>query len=191
MNLNIYEKSAIILTGILFASAIAYNVCKPKNTFPFNNANINLSVIDEYKMPEHMREISQALNSFKDLYDTDEIIFTYGYTPLAIEKDKSEKFHNKLTQALEEAHLNNYKVVPYKNYEQALLQAQEANGKDVEACSRFNPGEEDLETIIKVTEDCLRATCVIDMKNNKYYTISRDIPFIIEKLEELNPPQKI
>lgn len=183
------EKTIIIILIILIIGAI----CSIYKRVQLNLENKKLSsfivsVENETKLPPNIRELSKKYNAYEELYSSDQKTFVYGYDRNSFDKKYDEKFHKKLSERLKAENLN-YRYFAIEKWEERSSNIEGENRQLMgQTCS--DPSKNDLMTVLDISNDCISNSCIIDMKNHKYITISRDIDFIIKTLKKYNPPEK-
>ena len=187
MKFGICEK---ITVGIVIILAL----CATYNIFGMIKAqryreSLYVPTAEEIELPANITQLSKKYNVYTDLYNSDEPILTYGYAKHAILKKLGPKFHQELLSRLEQENID-FKVVPYKNWQKYDDQIEIDNvavyDGDDSKCLMENPSVQELDSVRDISTDCLRNACIIDVEQNKYILISRNIDFIIEQLKEYN-----
>ncbi|MGN0031303.1 MAG: hypothetical protein ACI37Q_05040 [Candidatus Gastranaerophilaceae bacterium] len=187
MKFGICEKITIGILVILVLCA-AYNIFGMVKAQRYKESLYGPTT-DELELPANITQLSKKYNVYTDLYNSDKPILTYGYAKHAIVKKLGSKFHKELQSRLEQENLD-FKVVSYKNWRQYDEQIEEDNaavyGGDDSKCLMENPSVQELDSVRDISTNCLRNACIIDVKQNKYILMDRDIDFIIEQIKEYN-----
>ncbi len=142
---------------------------------------------EEIELPTNISQLSKKYNVYTDLYNSDKPILVYGYAKYALVKKMGTKFHKELQSRLEQENLD-FKVVTYKNWQQYDEQIEEDNAAiyegDESKCLMENPSVQELDSIRDLSTNCLLNACIIDVKQNKYILMDRNVDFITAQVKE-------
>lgn len=188
MKLNKYEKiiTGIIAIIILYSGILGYS--RYKTMIQFNHLQAYINTTEEHNMGNDIPELSKKYQAYENIYNSDKPIFIYGYNTHTFDKEDGLIFHEELTKKLENETIN-YKVISFKNWEDLHEELRVKYDPNSEGCTMESPDQTELNKILKLTSSCLINSCIIDSKAKKYYTISRDIDYIVSVLKESYPPK--
>lgn len=188
MKLNKYEKiiTGIIAIIILYSGISAFNRYKSMKQFAIVSTLVNIT--EEHNMPSDIPELSKKYQAYENIYNSDKPIFIYGYDTHTFDKKDGLIFHDELTKKLENETIN-YKVIPFKNWEDLHDELRVKYDPESEGCTMESPDQAELNKVLNLTSNCLMNSCIIDSKAKKYYEISRDVDYIVNVLKESYPPE--
>lgn len=180
MAFNKFDKCIMSLTLILVITSVIINIVTYIKDKPLKEQNKRISLyMTTNEITEDMRKLVSDTNLFKDIiYDTDEIILTYSYKPLSVEKNSSEKFHKAITKEVEKNNIK-VKLVPYVNGDKYLNDALAGKQGKKMSCSIKTPSSIARENF----EDCFKNACLFDNKNNQYILLGRDVEHVINNVK--------
>lgn len=181
MKLNIADKIIIGIVGILliFAGISIKNRSYSGSGFPQIVTDAPSSKVKQ--LPENIIELADKYGVYKELYASDKPTLVYGYNKFYRDESMNKIFHKKLTEKISENKIK-FNIFVVENYKDKSSEIIAKSRGETGSCS---PKEnEELDALINTSQNCLEQACIIDMKNQKYTIINRDINDIIETLKE-------
>lgn len=188
MKLNKYEKIALIITILITICGGLIAFKRYNNIIKFKKSIFEMNNTIEYKLPDNFTSFSKQYNAYESIYTSDKPIFIYGYDSHTLDKKNGLIFHEELNKKLADTKIN-YKVIAFKNWENINDDLREKYDPNSESCTMISEDQEELNTFLKITSECLMNSCIIDAKAKKYYQITRDINYITSVLKESYPPE--
>lgn len=184
MQLDKTEKIIVIIVGFLVMMAFCSNA---KRIFSKNSVDISsimINDIKEYELPPDIRDWSKKFEAYEDLYGSDKPTLVYKYTSKRTGKPFDRVFHEDLKKEFNEENLD-FGYIAYKDLkdESFKLILKNQNRADGESCPFESKDIDKLLDIIDVTNDCIANACIVDVKKGKYYLMTPNIDYIIEKLK--------
>ncbi len=190
MKLNRIDKIIGIVTIILVIIAtiqiISNKTINKKTTSMLNNFNndpYSATWVNEEILPDNIKKYSEKYETYQELYNSDELTLVYGYEVFNHDERLNSVFHRKLSKKIKNKNLN-YRIVALNGYQHLPDQLLGNYQEDVTCRADLS---KDLNALINTSENCLETACIVDMKNNRYIHMGRNIDTIVETLEKYNP----
>lgn len=173
MQLNPGKKIMIVIVTILVGLA-GFNIYNNNTPTKRELRELRKGIIgfSPEEIPKDFKNISQKYNYYEDLYNTDEVILTFGYEDKPMTLGYGKDFHDDFLKRLKKENID-FKVVPYHNFQQIKEKIIEEKGNTNEGCSMDNGLKEDLKTLVAKTEECLINICLINNPKGEFIMLNR------------------
>lgn len=181
----------IAITGITY---YIYNESKYENTY---NKKITKEYLHQYlktfdintiemrNLPSDIKKTTAKYNLFSEIYNSDNIIFLYGFEKGAKIENISEQFHKNIQEEIKVRNIDKkYKIITINNPEKIVKNSLIKQGINVDKIESCVDTDSNLMNLIMVTAECYNTACIIDNKKNKYINFSKKYPEIIIKALE-------
>ncbi len=190
MKLGRMEKITLAVVILLVITAIVSVTMKIRERNRLTGMYVTEILTDETKpLPEGIKTLSEKYKGYENLYSSDKKVLSYGYLQYTLDKKDGKSFHEELQSKLAKKNFN-YEVITYENWTDYDINLEKANKavyeENSEKCLMENPSVQELDLLRDTSKECLMNVCIIDVKNNRYTVISRDIDYIMTVLEEHN-----
>lgn len=149
--------------------------------------NFDISYANIQKLPKNIKKYSKKYDLFSEIYNSEELVFVYGYEKWSLNKTVSGKFHKDIQKRITENDLHKkYKVITITNPQKTVQEVARKNSLNPEkltkGCKITNPNDEDIFKLTETTASCYSGACIINNKKKEYLLLSKEFPEVTIKI---------
>ena len=180
-----------LISGVIYWCRLpkAINEKITKDDILYAVKTFNINNIERNTFSNNIKKYSKKYNLFDEIYNSNNLIFVYGYEKGSRKENTSEKFHKTIQKNIKEKNLDKkYNIIIITNPQKTVQEVAKKNNlgleKATKGCDLKSSNDTGVLEIIDTTSTCYYGVCIMNPKKNEYITFPKRFPEIIIKALE-------